>query len=233
MPCVPRRDLVRAQGVPKPAATSAPCLAEPLGARSPCHGRWRRPSPVSRGTARQGGPAPLFGACSLCAGAGAWPELGVSRGGGQGLGVTGQRPSQLSSGSPHPRGAALPPSWCVSLPFSQPEVVFFQAGRVGGRAGGGGQTGAGWAVPVSPCYPACALPGAAPGGDPDPRAGAVRGHCPVRGGGCKMLGRAGPCAGRAVARGAHGGCGGGYISLWVPWGPRLGFPPLYPPWAWG
>lgn len=110
-------------------------------------------SPVSRGTPRQGGPAPLFGACSLCAGAGAWPEPGLSRGGGRGLGV-GQGSGRPRIPAALPSGP-VPPPHGVSLPFSQPEVVFiFQAGRFGSRAGGGGQTGAGWAVPVSPCHPA-------------------------------------------------------------------------------
>lgn len=110
-------------------------------------------SPVSRGTPRQGGPAPLFGACSLCAGAGAWLEPGLSCGGGRGLGV--------GQGSGRPRIPAALPSGPVppphggSLPFSQPEVVFIFPGwkiwkpcwrwRADGSRLGCAR------VPVSPC----------------------------------------------------------------------------------
>lgn len=153
------------------------------------------------------------------AGAGAEPRWGPGAGCG-----TGQRPA------PHPRSAALRP--CATPPMGAPFpslslklFLFFQAGRFGSRAGGGGQTGAGWAVPVSPCHPARRSPpvGTQTPGQ-EPCVGTAR--C---GEGAANGGRAGPCAGRARARGTpstHGGLDGGCISLRVPWGPRLGFPPL-------
>lgn len=162
------------------------------------------PSPVSGGTPRQGGPAPLFGACSLCAGAGAWPEPGLSRGGGRGLGV-GQGSGRPRIPAALPSGP-VPPPHGVSLPFSQPEVVFIFPGwkirkpcwrwRADGSRLGCAR------VPVSPCQ---AQP---PRGHPDPRAGAVHGHCPLRGGGCKR----GAC--RALCRPCQGSWDPQH-----PWGP--------------
>lgn len=191
------------------------------------------PSPVSRGTPRQGGPAPLFRACSLCAGAGAWLEPGLSCGGGRGLGV--------GQGSGRPRIPAALPSGPVppphggSLPFSQPEVVFIFPGwkiwkpcwrwRADGSRLGCAR------VPMSPCQAQPPPPVGTRTPGQEPCVGTAR--C---GEGAANGGRAGPCAGRARARGTpstHGGLDGGCISLRVPWGPRLGFPPQYPPWAWG
>lgn len=202
MPRVPRRDLVRAPKQPPRALPTRPSPSVPAR-RATGTGLGPEPGVSWHAAAGRAGSI-VRGLLFVCrswsvAGAGAEPRWGPGAGCG-----TGQRPA------PHPLSAALRP--CATPPMGAPfpslSLKLFLFSRLEDSEAVLAVEGRREQAGLCPC-PRVTLPGAAPPrGHPDPRAGAVRGHCPLRGGGCKR----GAC--RALCR--------PYQGSWDPqhpWGP--------------